>query len=127
MMKKMMTMMGSGNMIIAVDFDGTLCYGDNYPDIGKPNIKLIEYLKRRRSYGDILILWTCRENKPLQDAIEWCKKSGLEFDYFNENVPSLIKEYGDDCRKVSADIYIDDRSICNLFMEDGCINLKGCC
>ena len=30
--------------IIAVDFDGTLC-SDCYPDIGKPNLPLIELLK----------------------------------------------------------------------------------
>ena len=105
-------------MIIAVDFDGTLCFGDSYPDIGKPNVKLIEYLKEKRNNGDILILWTCRENGALAKAIKWCKTLGLEFDYVNENVPKLIEKYGNDCRKIGADIYIDDKALCNLFFND---------
>ena len=31
--------------IIAVDFDGTLCYS-NWPELGEPNYALIAYLQR---------------------------------------------------------------------------------
>ena len=31
--------------IIAVDFDDTLCFS-NWPDLGEPNLNLIEYLKK---------------------------------------------------------------------------------
>ncbi len=37
--------------IIAVDFYGTLCYS-NWPDLGEPNVRLIEYLKRFRKTGN---------------------------------------------------------------------------
>ena len=47
------------NKIIAVDFDGTLCE-NRYPEIGKPNEKVINYLIKRQKEGDKLILWTCR-------------------------------------------------------------------
>ena len=45
--------------IIAVDFDGTLCYG-NCPELGEPNRPLIEYLINQKRSGNKLILWTCR-------------------------------------------------------------------
>ena len=47
-------------IIIAVDFDGTLCK-NCWPDIGEPNHKLIDYLMECYFNGAKLILWTCRE------------------------------------------------------------------
>ena len=41
--------------IIAVDFDGTLCYS-NWPELGEPNMPLIEYLLTQKKSGDKLIL-----------------------------------------------------------------------
>jgi hypothetical protein len=64
-------------------------------------------MKKRQ--GDTLILWTCRQGKPLEEAVEWCKTQGLVFDYINENPPDRIAIWGD-CRKVYADIYIDDHN-----------------
>lgn len=96
-------------MIIAVDFDGTLCE-ECWPEIGKANIRLIGELIYRRSLGDRVILWTCRAGLQLTQAVRWCRSYGLEFDAVNENVPEIIEKYGSDSRKISADIYIDDRS-----------------
>ena len=45
--------------IIAVDFDGTLCYS-NWPELGEPNRPLIEYLINQKRSGNKLILWPCR-------------------------------------------------------------------
>ena len=99
---------------IAVDFDGTLNEA-KFPEIGE--IKEIhsnvhEAVKQLKAEGNIMILWTCRMDLPernyLTEAVEWCKKHGLEFDYVNENPAS---PFGDTDRKVYADIYIDDKSI----------------
>jgi len=100
-------------MIIAVDFDGTLCT-DTYPEIGGANYKLIWELKARQSTGDKLILWTCRAGELLQNAVEWCKANGLVFDAVNDNVPETILKWGNNSRKITADIYVDDRS-CSPF------------
>ena len=35
---------------------------------------------------------------------------GLLLDAVNDNIPESIEKYGSNCRKVSADIYIDGRS-----------------
>lgn len=96
--------------IIAVDFDGTLCT-NAYPDIGEPNTKLIEYLKQHQVLGNRIILWTCRTGRDLEKAVFWCRQKGLIFDAVNENIPGIIAAYGGDSRKVTADIYIDDRAV----------------
>ncbi|WP_312100223.1 hypothetical protein [Lachnoclostridium sp.] len=107
------------NNVIAVDFDGTLCV-DRYPAIGFENIKLIETLKSLRCNGCKLILWTCRKGIYLDAAIHWCQDFGLEFDSINENLPEHIELYGDDSRKIFADIYIDDRAV---YPQDPILNL----
>lgn len=95
--------------VIAVDFDGTLCRSA-WPAIGYPNYSLINSLKRWQRHGCRLILWTCREGDMLREALTWCHRWGLYFDTVNENLPERVAKYGGDCRKVSADIYIDDRA-----------------
>ena len=95
--------------IIAVDFDGTLC-GDCYPDIGMPNLTLIHLLLQLKREDKKLILWTCRCGQKLAAAVEWCRFFGLEFDAVNQNVPETLEKYGMESRKISADVYIDDKA-----------------
>ena len=94
---------------IAVDFDGTLCK-EAWPDIGEPNLPLIDFLIRWRQEGNKVILWTCRENTMLGLAVDWCAEHGLHFDAVNCNLPERIEAYKNDSRKVGADYYIDDSS-----------------
>lgn len=96
--------------VIAVDFDGCLCR-EKWPDIGAPNLAIINTLKRRRRAGDKVILWTCRVGEPLEDAVEWCGTFGLTFDAVNDNLPENIEKYGNNCRKVWADEYWDDKAV----------------
>lgn len=93
-------------MIIAVDFDGTLQLPDK-----KPNQILIERLKNEQRQGNIIILWTCREGKRLQEALKFLVMNGFKPNYINENAPQAIKMLGHNPRKVYADIYIDDKNI----------------
>jgi len=95
---------------IAVDFDGTLCKNE-YPETGEPNYPLIEWLKEKQGAGALIILWTCREGELLEKAVEWCRGYGLIFNAVNDNVQQLKDLYGNDPRKVGADIYIDDKNI----------------
>lgn len=96
--------------IYAVDFDGTLCEA-KFPEIGAPNIALINHLIKRRKQGNKVILWTCRVGEWLQNAVNWCKEKGLEFDAVNTNIPEMIEYFGNDPRKVFADVYIDDKAV----------------
>lgn len=95
--------------IIAVDFDGTLCE-NRWPDIGKPNYEMIAYIKNQQRKGAKIILWTCRAGSKLDAAVIWCNGQGLRFDAINRNVPEIIEAFGGDCRKIYADVYIDDLS-----------------
>lgn len=97
--------------IVAVDFDGTLAV-TKFPEIIKPIPKMIRYCRQLQKEGAILILYTCRKGKDLQDAVEWCEELGLVFDYVNENTPENIECYGGkDTRKIFAHEYIDDKAI----------------
>lgn len=93
--------------VYAVDFDGTLCVKE-WPGIGAPNRKLISYLIGRRKEGCKVILWTCRAEERLQEAVDWCRGYGLMFDAVNDNLPENIEKFGNNTRKVFADCYIDD-------------------
>lgn len=96
--------------IIAVDFDNTLCYSD-WPGLGEPNLPLIHYLKRQQSLGNRIILWTCRAGKALADATAWCEQQGLTFNAINDNLPEVVALYGNNSRKITCDVYIDDRNM----------------
>ena len=93
-------------MIIAVDFDGTLQFAD-----GNPNMTLISRLNKEQKKGNIVILWTCREGKRLNEALFFLQKYGFRPNLVNQNCPQAIKMLGHDPRKVFADIYIDDKGI----------------
>lgn len=97
--------------IYAVDFDGTLNLAEQYPELGAPNRKLFKFLKERQQDGDKIILWTCREGDLLEAAVRYCKEQGLEFDAVNDNVQENIERWNNNCRKVFADYYIDDKNV----------------
>ena len=98
------------NKIIAVDFDGCLCEA-KWPDIGNAQQDVINELLRQQAEGAKLILWTCREGQQLQAAIMWCTNHGIKFDAINDNLPEMTELYGNNCRKVNADEYWDDKSV----------------
>ena len=106
-------LMDTNYKIIAVDFDGTLCFS-NWPELGDPNTCLIDYLLKEKAAGNKLILWTCRAGKALSDATRWCSEHGLSFDAVNDNLPEIVEMYGNNSRKITCDLYIDDR---NAFID----------
>jgi len=122
--------------VAAIDFDGTLFTEDAFPEVGRPIPENIFYVKTIQSEGVQLILWTNREGKLLEDAVEACKSVGLEFDAINQNLQWRIDMYGNDCRKIGADIYLDDKAInpadreiqytsfalCDKYYKDMCTN-----
>jgi len=99
-------------MVIAVDFDGTIVE-HAYPEIGKPIPYAIEVLKKlQKEERHTLILWTVREGDLLQEAVDYCSKNGIEFYAANKNYPE--EEIEDSPRKLTADIFIDDKNIGGL-------------
>lgn len=96
--------------IIAVDFDGCLCE-NKWPGIGAPNQNALNALIRHKAEGGKVILWTCRDGQMLEDAVLWCYNRGLKFDAVNDNLPQNKEYFGNNCRKVFANEYWDDRAV----------------
>ena len=104
-------------MVIAIDFDGTIVR-EVFPDIGEEIPGAIEVLKRLQKAGHFIILWTCREEQGLADALEFLRLRGFVPDAVNNHHPELEKaftkkypEYREGSRKVWAHIYIDDKHL----------------
>ena len=101
-------------MVIAVDFDGTIVE-HRYPAIGKELPFAIETLRKLVKEGHRLILWTVREGKCLDEAIEFCRSRGLEFYAVNRDYPEEEQERNNHfSRKLKADLWIDDRNLGGL-------------
>ena len=94
---------------IAVDFDGTIVEHE-YPKIGKKKLFAFETLKKMNELGACLILWTIRTGKELDEAVEFCRKNGVEFYAANKNYPEEVFDESTS-RKIDADIFIDDKNV----------------
>ena len=101
-------------MNIAIDFDGTVVEHE-YPKIGREIPFAVETLKMLIHDRHNLILWSCREGELLDDAVEWCRKRGIEFYAVNRDYPEETKE-GNQVysRKLKVDLFIDDRNVGGL-------------
>ena len=101
-------------MKIAVDFDGTIVE-NAYPSIGHPMMFAFETLKALQRKGHKLILWTYRDGKRLDEAVEFCLVKGIQFYAVNHSHPDERMEYrhyyNKISRKIDADIFIDDRNV----------------
>ncbi len=100
-------------MIIAVDFDGTIVE-HKYPQIGRELPFATSTLRKLIDEKHMIILWTVRRGKLLQEAVDWCKERGVEFYAVNKNFPEEnIDNEGGYC-KVNAELFIDDRNLGGL-------------
>jgi len=99
--------------IISCDFDGTLAT-KSYPECGE----LIEHAKEAVNAlydaGHYIIIWTCRMDESLDLCREFLAKHGIKHHIVNEHHPEMIRHYGNNTRKISADIYIDDKQVGGL-------------
>lgn len=98
-------------MIIAVDFDGTIVEHE-YPKIGKPIAFAIETLLQLQKDGHTLLMWSVREGRMLQEAVDYCEKKDLKFFAANKNFPE--EDPATASRKLNADLFIDDRNLGGL-------------
>ena len=102
-------------MTIAIDFDGTIVE-HRYPEIGSELPFAVDTLKMLIADNHKLILWSVREGKLLEDAVNWCRERGIEFYAVNKDFPEenekLNQHYA---RKLSSvDVWIDDRNLGGL-------------
>lgn len=104
---------GDFRAILAIDFDDTICESD-YPDTGMQRHGAAKYINKLVDEGYGVIINTCREGIPLAKAIKWLEKNDVPYHFVNCNFPEVIQMYSADCRKMSADIYIDDKCLMGL-------------
>ena len=101
-------------MLIAVDFDGTIVE-NKYPEIGRELPFAVETLKMLQADRHRLVLWSCRQGRLLDDALDWCRERGLEFYAVNSDYPEETFENNPYfTRKIKADLFIDDRNVGGL-------------
>lgn len=100
-------------MTIAVDFDGTIVR-HRYPKIGDEIPFATETLRLLLRDRHRLILWTVREGKLLDEAIEWSRARGVEFYAVNRDFPEEDTTGSGFSRKIKADLFIDDRNFGGL-------------
>lgn len=100
-----------GSLYIGVDFDHTLLpYGKtnlSEEGVAAGFIDIVNLLKRAKSLGLKLCLWTLPTDKEnLRWKIQWCKDNGIEMDYINES--PLLSELNKDFKKVHFNLLLDD-------------------
>lgn len=102
-------------MTIAIDFDGTIVE-DRYPEIGRERPFATETLKMLIADRHKLILWSVREGKTLDEAVEWCKERGVEFYAVNRDYPEERGKENNNhfSRKLKVDMFVDDRNVGGL-------------
>lgn len=101
-------------MTIAVDFDGTIVE-HRYPEIGQEIPFAIETLKMLIKDHHRLILWSVREGRLLDEAVNWCRERGVEFYAVNRDYPEETIEGNQHfSRKLKVDLWIDDRNVGGL-------------
>lgn len=92
-------------MIIAIDFDGT-CVTHEYPKIGK-DIGAVDTLRALVAKGHKLILWTMRDKKELEEAMEWFYQNEINLWSVNKNPTQSWTT----SPKQFAHLYIDDTAL----------------
>ena len=80
---------------------------------------VFETLKQFRAEGYLLILSTCREDERttknyLMQAVEFCRRNGVEFDAVNESIEKYEFRDSKLRRKIFADVYIDDLGLLGI-------------
>lgn len=106
------------NFVLAIDYDGTIIEG-SWDHRGGIRMDVVAKAKEFCDHPHCdVILWTCREEKLLVEAIDLCEQNGLTFEAVNMNTDETLTwnkmtfgRLGATCgRKIFADLYVDDKS-----------------
>lgn len=98
-------------IVLAIDFDETIVFNEPFPNIKGVLPKADYYINKLYEEGYYIIINTCRYGQHEHEAVEYLKLNSIPFHLINAHHPDLITFYGNDTRKISADIYIDDKNL----------------
>lgn len=96
-------------MIIAIDFDGTICRS-KFPVI-QGALPYAKEVINRLHENNYIIIWTCRTKQNLLDAVNWLLDNDIKFDRVNDHNPDNLAKYDDGGKKIYAHVYIDDKNL----------------
>lgn len=96
-------------VMVAVDFDNTISSSDSYPEIAPLRSGAKRVIHGLIERGCCILIFTCREEQSAEDAKRFLKDNGIAYMHFNQNCHERTRYWSADCRKIGADIYIDDK------------------
>lgn len=91
---------------LGVDFDGTICYSEEFPKVGEPKPNAVRVLRRLHDEGYRIIVWTNRSSIEHQaPMLDFLNSKAIPYDDVNYNhaMGAFPKPY--------CDIWIDDRNL----------------
>jgi len=102
-------------LILAIDFDLTIVNSHPFPKIQSLRKGAKKYINKLYDEGYYIIIWTCRTDNEVwpdeANAVNYLKENGIKFHAINTNHSALKKCFGNDCRKVASDLYVDDKGL----------------
>jgi hydroxymethylpyrimidine pyrophosphatase-like HAD family hydrolase len=101
-------------LTLAIDFDGTIVE-EAFPGLGKMKPEANKYINMLYDQGCMILINTCRTGGYEADAENFLRRMGIKYHYINCNLPQSIEYFKQDCRKLSADVYIDDTDLKIIF------------
>lgn len=115
--------------IIAIDFDGTICVGNGYPDphYGQLRPFAKQVINLMYNMGIKIVIWTNRKNikdTDVKDKLlmkQWLDEMGILYHTVNDSTEfAPFKYYG---RKLYAHMFVDDRGF-GFDCDDDLIMIK---
>tara|TARA_R110000796_G_scaffold59008_1_gene135905 strand:- start:1024 stop:1386 length:363 start_codon:yes stop_codon:yes gene_type:complete len=100
-------------LVLAIDFDGTIAELA-FPEVGALRKDADKVIRQLYSDGHSIVINTCRSGRHEGMAQDFLEENNIPYHIINSNLPELITLYNADCRKISADIYIDDKCLMGL-------------
>lgn len=100
---------------VAVDFDMTIADIDwpviNGFKIGSDGVSPKDVINGWYHDGMNVLIWTCREKEYKDNAEKFLIANDVLFTDINENCVLRTEYWGNDSRKIGADLYIDDKNL----------------
>jgi hypothetical protein len=100
-------------MVLAIDFDDTIAITE-WPEIKGLRENAKEVINKLYDEGHQIIIWTCRTDHTQDAAEKFLIANGIKYHRINANCPKLCEVFGNDSRKIGADLYIDDKGILGI-------------
>lgn len=118
-----------GGLIVAVDFDSTLCPYKQY-EIDVDSELIRQLVRELAHYGCTIIIWTAAEEERHPQVKQYLSDHAVPYHYFNEDAPTSRLKYR--TRKLYYNVLLDDRAglhevytaLCQLLNE---VKYQTCC